>query len=66
VWHRGREDRVVLICDMWHPDLQIEHDVAPALSAEQLQALECAARGQHLPLLERTYSTGQTVRRTHD
>jgi hypothetical protein len=47
-----------------HPELQLSADVLPALSSEQREALECAARGQHLPLLERTYSTGQTVTRT--
>ena len=63
VWHDGGADRVVLICDLWHPDVDLATQVYPALAPHQREALEHASRGAHLPLHERTYSTGATVRR---
>ena len=61
VWHEGSEDRIVLICDMWHPQLDVASMVLPALSPRQKEAFDHACRGAHLPLHERTYSTGTTV-----
>ena len=61
VWHEGSEDRIVLICDMWHPSLDLARTVVPLLNPPQREALESASRGEHLPLIERTYSTGTRV-----
>ena len=47
VWHEGAEDRIVLIADMWHPDLDVERAVP--CGAEQRAALEAARAGRHLP-----------------
>ena len=63
VWHEGDSDRVVLICDLWHPDLDLPSTVLPLLAPHQREALEHASAGRHLPLQERTYSTGNKVRR---
>ena len=49
VWHEGTEDRVVLICDMWHPELDVASDILPHCSLEQRQALEAARADEHLP-----------------
>jgi aspartate beta-hydroxylase len=61
VWHDGSDRRVVLICDAWHPDLDVQATVEPMLSAERLEDLEAARRGEHHFLSERGYSTGETV-----
>ena len=63
VWHEGTEDRVVLICDLWHPDVDLATHIVPQLSPTQLEAFEHANAGRHLLLQERTYSTGESVRR---
>ena len=63
VWHDGDSDRVVLICDLWHPELDLDSTIVPFLSPEQREALGAASAGKHLPLFERTYSTGATVAR---
>ncbi|KAL1528816.1 hypothetical protein AB1Y20_010139 [Prymnesium parvum] len=63
VWHEGNEDRIVLICDMWHPALDVANTVYPALSHKQREAFDHACNGTHLPLQERVYSTGTTVSR---
>ena len=61
VWHEGTEDRIVLICDMWHPELDLGRVVVPSLNPQQYEALESASKGAHLALRERTYSTGTRV-----
>ena len=63
VWHDGADDRVVLICDLWHPDVDLTSMIEPLLSDKQADALRHAQVGDHLVLQERTYSSGQTVRR---
>ena len=63
VWHEGGADRIVLICDMWHPSIDIERTIRPMLSPSQLQAVEAAVCGRHLLLEQRTYSTGLSVAR---
>jgi hypothetical protein len=63
VWHDGNEDRVVLICDLWHPDVDLESMIYPILSPTQREAMECAMQGRHQILQQRTYSTGTTVAR---
>ena len=64
VWHEGEGDRIVLICDMWHPGLDVTNQVVPGLSNAQRLAFDNARRGTHMPLQERTYSTGTTVVRS--
>jgi aspartate beta-hydroxylase len=66
VWHDGDSDRIVLIADMWHPQLRVDATVEPLLNDEQRAALEAARFGSHLPLLKRVYSTGKTVPRTRE
>lgn len=66
VWHDGDNDRIVLIADMWHPQLSVEATVLPLLSDEQRAAFENAQSGNHLPLLKRVYSTGKTVPRRRE
>jgi aspartate beta-hydroxylase len=66
VWHDGDTDRIVLIADMWHPQLSLDATVLPLLSDEQRAALKAAQSGNHLPLLKRVYSTGKTVTRTRE
>jgi len=64
VWHDGDSERIVLICDMWHPQLSLERDVLPTLLPDERATLHAAATGAHLPLGEqRVYSTGTTVAR---
>ena len=63
VWHDGAEDRIVLICDMWHPQLQMGRDVLPLITDAQRADLEAAMRGEHRTLEVRTYSTGASVQR---
>ncbi|KAL1523260.1 hypothetical protein AB1Y20_018210 [Prymnesium parvum] len=64
VWHDGHSDRIVLICDMWHPEVDVDAMAAQLLNDEQRSTLEYARKGQHIPLDERGYSTGNTVTRT--
>ena len=64
VWHEGADDRVVLICDMWHPDLDLHETVHPLLSDKQMEAMRQAQAGTHQPLQQRTYSTGENVVRS--
>ena len=64
MWHDGSEDRVVLICDMWHPDLDLHETVHPLLSDKQMEAMRQAQAGTHQPLQQRTYSTGENVVRS--
>ena len=61
VWHDGDAERIVLICDLWHPQLDVASTVRPMLTDEQVEALDAASAGKHLPLLQRTYSTGDRV-----
>jgi aspartate beta-hydroxylase len=63
VWHEGEGERVVLIADAWHPAVDLEGSVVPMLSAGQLEDLRAARRGEHAPVLERGYSTGEHVTR---
>ena len=63
VWHDGTADRVVLICDAWHPEVRLDADVAPMLGAAERADLEAALAGEHRALAERGYSTGVRVRR---
>ena len=65
VWHDGDADRVVLICDLWHPDVSLDTMIIPLLNAAQREAMDCAVAGRHLPLQQRTYSTGKSVSRVH-
>ena len=64
VWHDGTEDRVVLICDLWHPDVDLQADILPLLSEAQVEAMRSAQAGDHLALQQRTYSTGESVMRS--
>ena len=61
VWHEGVEDRIVLIADMWHPQLDVARVIEPMLSDSQRRNYEHACAGRHLALAERTYSTGEKV-----
>ena len=63
MWHEGASDRVVLICDMWHPELDLARDLVPTLTQDEMVTLQAAKAGQHLPLSERSYTTGKTVSR---
>jgi hypothetical protein len=63
VWHDGDSPRIVLICDAWHPQLDVEAVVEPMLGDAQLADLAAARRHEHVPLDERAYSTGERVRR---
>ena len=63
VWHDGDEDRVVLICDMWHPQLSMAEDIYPSLTPPEQECLAAARRGEHQPLEERHYTKGASVRR---
>jgi len=63
VWHSGDTDRVVLICDLWHPEVDLEKHVRPSLAPAQREALAAAEAGRHLPVQRRVYSTGASVRR---
>ena len=63
VWHEGDSERIVLICDLWHPDVDLQEMVLPMLEAEQREDLEAAERGEHRCLSERGYSTGERVSR---
>lgn len=56
-------DRIVLICDLWHPGVDLTDHVYPMLDEEQIGDLEAARRGEHRAITERGYSTGETVRR---
>ena len=63
VWHdEGDGERVVLICDMWHPDVEVTRHVEPMLNAEQMVDMKLARRGEHRLLVERGYSTGVRVK----
>lgn len=59
VWHDGDTDRIVLIADMFHPDVDLESMVMPLLSQGQRLDLESAMADQHQPVLTRHYSTGE-------
>ena len=62
-----QEDRVVLICDLWHPEVDLEKHVRPSLAPAQREALAAAEAGRHLPVqLRRVYSTGASVVRRGD
>ena len=63
VWHDGTDDRVVLICDLWHPEIVLDKHILPLLNTWQRESLLAAMRQQHIYLSERTYSTGATVAR---
>ena len=63
VWHDGTSDRVILIADCWHPDLDVASAVYPLLDAAMLADVEAAASGDHRLLTERGYSTGERVSR---
>ena len=63
VWHDGDDDRVVLICDMWHPEMDMARDIVPSLTPPERATLEAAQRGAHQPLQERHYTVGGSVRR---
>lgn len=63
VWHDGAEDRVVLICDLWHPEIILEKHIVPLLNEKQREGLSAAVAQRHLVLQERTYSTGASVAR---
>ena len=49
VVHDGADDRIVLIVDLWHPDLDVERLILPSCSEEQREAMDAARRGRHLP-----------------
>ena len=63
VWHDGDDDRIVLICDCWHPMVDVATMVEPMLGAEQRADLAAALRGEHHALEERGYSTGERISR---
>ena len=52
MWHEGEGERIVLICDMWPPDLEVT-SLLPAMDRSGMEALAAAERGEHLPLLAR-------------
>lgn len=49
VLHDGDEDRIVLICDIWHPELDVDATILPQCSPAHLEAIEAARAGRHLP-----------------
>jgi len=61
VWHEGTSDRIVLIADALHPDVDIDAMVLPLLGDEQRADFEAARRGEHRPLTGRGCSTGEVV-----
>ena len=63
VWHEGSGERVVLICDCWHPSLNVEREIVPMLSPDERTAFMAARCGRHEPLTERHYTTGKSVKR---
>ena len=63
VWHDGTGDRIVLICDMWHPAVDVDRDIVPTLLPNEKEALQAARSGKHMPLTERLYTTGKAVKR---
>ena len=63
VWHDGDEDRIVLIADVWHPELDVDRDILPTLADEERETLLAARRGAHLPVMERHYTVGGSVKR---
>ena len=63
VWHEGDADRDVLICDMWHPMLDVNADILPTLNETERAALDAARRGEHQPITERLYTVGGSVKR---
>ena len=44
VFHDGNADRIVLICDCWHPQVDVDTMVVPLLSESQRAAFEAARR----------------------
>ena len=63
VFHDGDSDRVVLICDLWHPELDVDDDIIPTLTDTEKAALLAARKGEHQTLTERHYTIGGSVRR---
>ena len=52
MWHDGAQDRIVLIADMWHPQLDVAGVIEPMLSDEQRDNYKHACAGT--PLGERS------------
>ena len=63
VWHEGSVDRIVLICDLWHPELSVDTDIALTMLPEELEVLHAARQGKHLVVKERLYTVGGAVKR---
>ena len=63
MWHDGDAARIVLIADLWHPEVDLPTMVHPLLSSSQRADLDAAMANAHTPLGERGYSTGETVSR---
>ena len=63
VWHEGSSDRVVLICDLWHPELDVEREIRASLPPAEQEVFDAARRGEHLPILERHYTAGPSLKR---
>ena len=63
VWHEGADDRVVLICDMWHPDLDLHETVHPLLSDKQWKPCD-KRRLARTSRCSSAYSTGENVVRS--
>ena len=51
VWHDGKGDRIVLICDMWHPELDLERDIIPTLTEDEKAAVAAARSGKQVSTL---------------
>ena len=49
VVHEGASDRIVLICDIWHPELDVDASILPQCSPAQVEAIQAARAGKHLP-----------------
>ena len=63
VWHEGEGERIVLICDMWHPDIDVDSEILPTLTPDETEAFVAARNGKHLPLKKRYMTTGTVVQR---
>ena len=63
VWNDGASDRVVLLFDMWHPELDLERDIIPTLTEDEKAAVAAARSGKHLRVTMRDYTSAASVKR---
>ena len=53
----------MLICDMWHPEIDVDRDMVPTLTEQERAVLAAARAGQHQPVTERHYTVGKSEKR---